>query len=56
MHTEQISYNKETKRNKSLDYIRLKADYTGRLNYIIDIENSSLQNISLTINYIQNIE
>jgi hypothetical protein len=33
----EISYNKETKRNKKLDYIILKADHTGRLNYIINI-------------------
>jgi hypothetical protein len=54
MHTKQISYNKETKRNKRLDYIGLKADYTGILNYIINIYNGSLQNgIALTMNYIK---
>ena len=36
MHTKQVSYNKETKKDKRLDYVRIKADYTGKLNYIIN--------------------
>jgi hypothetical protein len=54
MHTKQIAYNKETKRKKRLDYIRLEFDYTGKLNDIINIYNGSLQNgITLTMNYIK---